>query len=81
MPCHRRGPGHARGGAREWVDIEVGAVVIDAGYNAGGVGDVDLGSARRGCGPVTPVTGGVGPVTFAVRLAQAVEVGRRGVRS
>ncbi len=50
----------------EW--IKPGAVVIDAGYNEGNVGDVDFASAVQRAALITPVPGGVGPVTIAVLL-------------
>lgn len=53
--------------------IKPGAVVIDAGYNEGNVGDVDFDSAARRASLITPVPGGVGPMTIAVLLAQTVE--------
>ncbi|MEE1769353.1 bifunctional 5,10-methylenetetrahydrofolate dehydrogenase/5,10-methenyltetrahydrofolate cyclohydrolase [Streptomyces sp. JV185] len=58
-------------------DIKPGAVVIDAGYNPGNVGDVDFESARERAGLITPVPGGVGPMTIAVLLAQTVEAAAR----
>ncbi len=54
----------------EW--IKPGAVVIDAGYNAGNVGDVAFGAAAERASLITPVPGGVGPMTIAVLLAQTV---------
>ncbi|MDX3568480.1 bifunctional 5,10-methylenetetrahydrofolate dehydrogenase/5,10-methenyltetrahydrofolate cyclohydrolase [Streptomyces sp. ID05-47C] len=54
-------------------DIKPGAVVIDAGYNPGNVGDVDFGTARTRARLITPVPGGVGPMTIAVLLAQTVD--------
>ncbi|MER5180152.1 tetrahydrofolate dehydrogenase/cyclohydrolase catalytic domain-containing protein [Streptomyces sp. NPDC002896] len=54
-------------------DIKPGAVVIDAGYNPGNVGDVDFDTARAHARLITPVPGGVGPMTIAVLLAQTVE--------
>ncbi|WP_406151439.1 bifunctional 5,10-methylenetetrahydrofolate dehydrogenase/5,10-methenyltetrahydrofolate cyclohydrolase [Streptomyces sp. NBC_01012] len=54
-------------------DIKPGAVVVDAGYNAGNVGDVDFDTARTRARLITPVPGGVGPMTIAVLLAQTVE--------
>jgi methylenetetrahydrofolate dehydrogenase (NADP+)/methenyltetrahydrofolate cyclohydrolase len=54
-------------------DIKPGAVVIDAGYNPGNVGDVDFGTARTRARLITPVPGGVGPMTIAVLLAQTVQ--------
>ncbi|MFJ1625831.1 bifunctional 5,10-methylenetetrahydrofolate dehydrogenase/5,10-methenyltetrahydrofolate cyclohydrolase [Streptomyces sp. NPDC088190] len=58
-------------------EIKPGAVVIDAGYNPGNVGDVDFESARDRAGLITPVPGGVGPMTIAVLLAQTVEAAAR----
>lgn len=54
-------------------DIKPGAVVIDAGYNPGNVGDVDYDTALGRAGLITPVPGGVGPMTIATLLAQTVE--------
>lgn len=53
----------------EW--IKPGAVVIDAGYNAGNVGDVDEG-AFENASLMTPVPGGVGPVTIATLIQQTL---------
>ncbi|MFF2511967.1 bifunctional 5,10-methylenetetrahydrofolate dehydrogenase/5,10-methenyltetrahydrofolate cyclohydrolase [Streptomyces sp. NPDC058086] len=53
-------------------DIKPGAVVIDAGYNPGNVGDVDFDTARERARLITPVPGGVGPITIAVLLEQTV---------
>ena len=50
----------------EW--LKPGATVIDVGINrteAGLVGDVDFASAREVSGAITPVPGGVGPMTIA----------------
>ncbi|MGW0466634.1 bifunctional 5,10-methylenetetrahydrofolate dehydrogenase/5,10-methenyltetrahydrofolate cyclohydrolase [Streptomyces sp. NPDC003027] len=58
-------------------DIKPGAVVIDAGYNPGNVGDVDFASAAERASLITPVPGGVGPMTIAVLLAQTVEAAER----
>ncbi|KAA5826832.1 bifunctional 5,10-methylenetetrahydrofolate dehydrogenase/5,10-methenyltetrahydrofolate cyclohydrolase [Saccharopolyspora hirsuta] len=54
----------------EW--LKPGAVVVDAGYNEGNVGDVAFGEARTRAGLLTPVPGGVGPTTIAVLLEQTV---------
>ncbi|MFD7531094.1 bifunctional 5,10-methylenetetrahydrofolate dehydrogenase/5,10-methenyltetrahydrofolate cyclohydrolase [Streptomyces sp. NPDC059849] len=54
-------------------DIKPGAVVIDAGYNPGNTGDVDFDTALTRARLITPVPGGVGPMTIAVLLAQTVE--------
>lgn len=53
--------------------IKSGAVVIDAGYNPGNVGDVAFDEARSFASHITPVPGGVGPMTIAVLLEQTVE--------
>ncbi|KXP09615.1 bifunctional 5,10-methylene-tetrahydrofolate dehydrogenase/5,10-methylene-tetrahydrofolate cyclohydrolase [Tsukamurella pulmonis] len=53
--------------------IKPGAVVIDAGYNPGNVGDVDFSGAVGRASLITPVPGGVGPMTIAVLLAQTVD--------
>jgi methylenetetrahydrofolate dehydrogenase (NADP+)/methenyltetrahydrofolate cyclohydrolase len=56
-------PGLIRG---EW--IKPGATVIDVGINrtdSGLVGDVDFASAKEVAGAITPVPGGVGPMTIA----------------
>jgi len=48
--------------------IKPGATVIDVGINrteAGLVGDVDFAAARAVAGAITPVPGGVGPMTIA----------------
>ncbi|MEV5880231.1 bifunctional 5,10-methylenetetrahydrofolate dehydrogenase/5,10-methenyltetrahydrofolate cyclohydrolase [Streptomyces sp. NPDC052101] len=58
-------------------DIKPGAVVIDAGYNPGNVGDVDFDSAVERASLITPVPGGVGPMTIATLLEQTVEAAAR----
>ncbi|MET7700085.1 bifunctional 5,10-methylenetetrahydrofolate dehydrogenase/5,10-methenyltetrahydrofolate cyclohydrolase [Streptomyces sp. NPDC005485] len=58
-------------------DIKPGAVVIDAGYNAGNVGDVDFETAVTRAALITPVPGGVGPMTIAVLLEQTVTSAER----
>jgi methylenetetrahydrofolate dehydrogenase (NADP+)/methenyltetrahydrofolate cyclohydrolase len=58
-------------------DIKPGAVVIDAGYNPGNIGDVDFDTARQRASLITPVPGGVGPMTIAVLLAQTVDAAAR----
>ncbi|WP_135548860.1 bifunctional 5,10-methylenetetrahydrofolate dehydrogenase/5,10-methenyltetrahydrofolate cyclohydrolase [Paenibacillus cymbidii] len=55
----------------EW--IKEGAVVIDAGYNPGNVGDVDYEACAVRAGAITPVPGGVGPVTIAMLLQATVD--------
>ncbi|MFF8905691.1 bifunctional 5,10-methylenetetrahydrofolate dehydrogenase/5,10-methenyltetrahydrofolate cyclohydrolase [Streptomyces olivaceoviridis] len=58
-------------------DIKPGAVVIDAGYNPGNVGDVDFDSAVERASLITPVPGGVGPMTIATLLEQTVTAAAR----
>jgi methylenetetrahydrofolate dehydrogenase (NADP+)/methenyltetrahydrofolate cyclohydrolase len=58
-------------------DVKPGAVVVDAGYNPGNVGDVDFETARHRASLITPVPGGVGPMTIAVLLAQTVDAAAR----
>ncbi len=50
--------------------IKPGAVVIDAGYNVGNVGDVDFDAAAERASMITPVPGGVGPMTIATLIDQ-----------
>jgi len=48
--------------------IKKGAVVIDAGYNPGNVGDVDFKAAEAVSSMITPVPGGVGPMTITTLM-------------
>jgi len=57
--------------------IKDGAVVVDAGYHPGGVGDVELEAAVGKCAAYTPVPGGVGPMTIATLITQTVEAAER----
>ena len=73
--------GRARAIRGEW--IKPGAVVIDVGMNRGEdgklCGDVDFEGARARASAITPVPGGVGPMTIACLLentAQAAELHR-----
>ena len=52
--------------------IKPGAVLIDAGYNPGNVGDADLENAGH-ASHLTPVPGGVGPMTIAMLLEHTVQ--------
>ena len=59
--------------------IKPGATVIDVGINrtdAGLVGDVDFESASQVAGAITPVPGGVGPMTIAMLLSNTLEAAR-----
>jgi methylenetetrahydrofolate dehydrogenase (NADP+)/methenyltetrahydrofolate cyclohydrolase len=53
--------------------IKSGAIVIDAGYNPGNVGDVDLEAVMDKACAYTPVPGGVGPMTISTLITQTVE--------
>jgi methylenetetrahydrofolate dehydrogenase (NADP+) / methenyltetrahydrofolate cyclohydrolase len=62
--------------------IKPGAVVLDAGYNrpegaAKDVGDVQYESAFEVASHITPVPGGVGPMTIAMLLQNTVEAAER----
>ena len=48
------------------------AIVVDAGYHQGGLGDVDLAGVVDRCAAYTPVPGGVGPMTIATLMEQAL---------
>ncbi|MCC6706652.1 MAG: bifunctional methylenetetrahydrofolate dehydrogenase/methenyltetrahydrofolate cyclohydrolase FolD [Gammaproteobacteria bacterium] len=54
----------------EWIKDD--AVVIDAGYHPGGVGDIELEPLIERCAAYTPVPGGVGPMTINTLIAQTV---------
>ncbi|RYG22597.1 bifunctional 5,10-methylenetetrahydrofolate dehydrogenase/5,10-methenyltetrahydrofolate cyclohydrolase [bacterium] len=62
--------------------IKPGAVVVDCGYNkvegrSGDVGDVEFESAKDVAGWITPVPGGVGPMTVATLLSNCVDAAER----
>ncbi len=60
--------------------VKPGATVIDVGTNRtdeGLVGDVDFEAAREVAGAITPVPGGVGPMTIAMLLANALAAAER----
>ncbi len=61
--------------------VKPGAVVIDVGINRLGdgrlVGDVDFKPVKERAGWLSPVPGGVGPMTIAMLLANTVEAATR----
>lgn len=57
----------------EGIWVKEGAIVIDAGYHPGNVGDVELSTVIDKCSAYTPVPGGVGPMTIATLIAQTVD--------
>ncbi|MGB2242015.1 MAG: bifunctional methylenetetrahydrofolate dehydrogenase/methenyltetrahydrofolate cyclohydrolase FolD [Porticoccaceae bacterium] len=54
----------------EW--IKDGAVVVDAGYHPGGLGDIELEPIVESASAYTPVPGGVGPMTINTLILQCV---------
>jgi methylenetetrahydrofolate dehydrogenase (NADP+)/methenyltetrahydrofolate cyclohydrolase len=57
--------------------VAPGAVVVDVGINrtdSGLVGDVDFEVVREVAGKITPVPGGVGPMTIAMLLSNTVRL-------
>ncbi|MCS6901065.1 MAG: bifunctional methylenetetrahydrofolate dehydrogenase/methenyltetrahydrofolate cyclohydrolase FolD [Myxococcales bacterium] len=71
--------GKARMIQGDWV--REGATVIDVGINRDTdgklVGDIDFASAEPRAGYITPVPGGVGPMTIAMLLANTLSAARR----
>ena len=63
----------------DWV--KPGAVVLDVGINRGAdgklVGDVDFAAAAENAGFITPVPGGVGPMTIAMLLGNTATAAAR----
>lgn len=61
--------------------VKEGAVVVDVGINrednGGLVGDVDFEEVSKRAGWITPVPGGVGPMTIAILLKNTVESAKR----
>jgi methylenetetrahydrofolate dehydrogenase (NADP+) / methenyltetrahydrofolate cyclohydrolase len=56
--------------------VKPGAIVIDVGINRVGdrlVGDVDYAPASQVAAAITPVPGGVGPMTIAMLLANTLQ--------
>lgn len=59
----------------EW--IRDGAVVVDAGYHPGQVGDIELAAVADRSAAYTPVPGGVGPMTIATLLEHTMTAAER----
>ncbi len=53
--------------------LKDGVVLVDAGYNAGNVGDIDLDNAKEIASAYTPVPGGVGPMTINSLMLQTID--------
>ena len=61
--------------------IADGAVVIDAGFHPGGLGDIELGPLQSRASALTPVPGGVGPMTINTLILQCVEAAEKALIS
>ena len=62
--------------------VAPGAVVIDVGINrtdAGMVGDVDYGPVAEIASAITPVPGGIGPMTIAMLLSNTLQAARASI--
>ncbi|MBN8431851.1 bifunctional methylenetetrahydrofolate dehydrogenase/methenyltetrahydrofolate cyclohydrolase FolD [Microbulbifer salipaludis] len=57
--------------------IKDGAIVVDAGYHPGGVGDIELEPLKERAAAYTPVPGGVGPMTINTLIYQSVDSGEK----
>ena len=61
--------------------IKEGAVVIDVGINRGEdgklCGDVDFENVAEKCSYITPVPGGVGPMTIAMLMQNTLTAAKR----
>ena len=64
--------------------VKPGATVIDVGINRTPegklCGDVDFESAKEAAGAITPVPGGVGPMTITMLLANTLESAERSIK-
>jgi methylenetetrahydrofolate dehydrogenase (NADP+)/methenyltetrahydrofolate cyclohydrolase len=63
----------------DWIKDD--AIVVDAGYHVGGVGDIELEGIKDRCKAYTPVPGGVGPMTINTLILQSVEAGEKAIKS
>ena len=65
--------------------LQPGAIVIDVGINRNDAGklcgDVDFASASEVAGWITPVPGGVGPMTITMLLVNTLEAAERRARA
>ncbi len=59
--------------------IKDGAVVVDAGYHQGGIGDIELAPLTDRVAAYTPVPGAVGPMTINTLIYQAVAAGEKAI--
>ncbi len=61
--------------------IKDNAIVVDAGYHPGGVGDIELAPLKDRVAAYTPVPGGVGPMTINTLIYQSVDSGEKKITS
>jgi methylenetetrahydrofolate dehydrogenase (NADP+)/methenyltetrahydrofolate cyclohydrolase len=65
--------------------VKPGAVVIDVGMNRNAAGklcgDVDFAGVSQVAGAITPVPGGVGPMTIAMLLSNTVDAAERAAKA
>ncbi|MCB1632290.1 MAG: bifunctional methylenetetrahydrofolate dehydrogenase/methenyltetrahydrofolate cyclohydrolase FolD [Pseudomonadales bacterium] len=61
--------------------IRDGAVVVDAGFHPGGIGDIELAPLVGRVEAYTPVPGGVGPMTINTLILQTVTAAERTLAS
>ncbi|WP_426399888.1 tetrahydrofolate dehydrogenase/cyclohydrolase catalytic domain-containing protein [Ralstonia sp. R-29] len=59
--------------------ISNGAVVVDAGYHPGGIGDVDHDGLMGRCAALTPVPGGVGPMTISTLIGHTLAAAEQSI--
>jgi len=57
--------------------IGAGAIVIDAGYHEGGIGDIQTEGLATRCAALTPGPGGVGPMTISTLISQTLQAAER----
>lgn len=57
--------------------IKDGSVVVDAGFHPGGLGDIELAPLGNRVAALTPVPGGVGPMTINTLIYQTVNSGEK----
>ena len=74
--------GHAKAVTADMV--KPGAVVIDVGVNrleTGLCGDVDFNAVKEVAGKITPVPGGVGPMTITMLLKNTIKAAKLGIKA
>ena len=83
---HARRPRHINqwcASFQSFLGKKKGAVVIDVGINRSEegklCGDVDFEAASKNAGFITPVPGGVGPMTIAMLLSNTLEAFYNGI--